>query len=59
LAVELEAFNRAEEKNYVRSTTPETVDGKIISMLKDLSAKFAQLQNESRGTDAASVENNS
>jgi hypothetical protein len=40
LAVKLEAYSRAERENYMRSTTAEPVDGKILSILEDLSAKF-------------------
>jgi hypothetical protein len=46
LAVELEAYNRAERKNYVRSTTAEPVDVKMLSMFQDLSTKFDQLHRE-------------
>ena len=48
LAVELEAYNRAEKRNYARPTTTEPVDGKTASALEDLCAKLESLQNEMR-----------
>ena len=45
LAVELEAYNRAEKRNYARPTTSETIDGRN-SVLEELSAKFDSLQKE-------------
>jgi hypothetical protein len=50
LAVDVEPYNRAKRKNYVhvRSITAETVNGKMLSMLIDLSAKFEQLHREMR-----------
>jgi septal ring factor EnvC (AmiA/AmiB activator) len=46
LAVELEAYNRAERKSYARSTTTES--SSETNALKALSAKFDSLQNEVR-----------
>jgi hypothetical protein len=48
LAVELEAYNRAEKRNYEQSTTTEPVDDRTASALKDLCAKLESLQNEMR-----------
>ena len=45
LAVELEAYNIAENRNYARPTTSETIDGRS-SVLEELSAKFDSLQKE-------------
>ena len=45
LAVELEAYNRAEKRNYARPTTSKTIDGRN-SVLEELSAKFDSLQKE-------------
>jgi hypothetical protein len=48
LVVELEAYNRAEKRNYARSTTIEPVDDRTASALEDLWAKLESLQNEMR-----------
>jgi hypothetical protein len=48
LAVELEAYNRAEKRNYARSTTIEPVDDRTASALKDFCAKLDSLHNEMR-----------
>jgi hypothetical protein len=40
LAVELEAYNRTEKRNYARSTTIEPVDDRTASALKDFCAKL-------------------
>jgi hypothetical protein len=48
LAVELEAYNRAEKRNYARSTTIKPVDDRTASALEDLWAKLESLQNETR-----------
>ena len=45
LAVELEAYNRAEKRNYARPTTSETIDVRN-SVLEKLSSKFDSLQKE-------------
>ena len=45
LAVELEAYNRAEKRNYASPTASETIDGRN-SVLEELSAKFDSLQKE-------------
>ena len=52
LAVELEAYNRAEKKNYARPTTAEPVDGKTASLLGDLCAKLETLEKEMRDLKA-------
>ena len=48
LAVELEAYNRAEQKNYGRSTTAEPLDGssRRVSLLGELCAKLETLQRQ-------------
>jgi hypothetical protein len=48
LAVELETYNRAEKRNYARSTTTEPVDDRTTSALKDLCTTLESLQNEMR-----------
>ena len=45
LAVELEAYNRAEKRNNASPTTSETIDSRN-SVLEELSAKFDSLQKE-------------
>jgi hypothetical protein len=57
LAVELEAYNRAEKRNYARSTTIEPVDDRTASALKDLCAKLESLHNEMRELKAQWKEN--
>jgi hypothetical protein len=47
LAVELEAYNRAERKSYARPTTTEP-SSETNALSKALSAKFDSLQNEVR-----------
>jgi hypothetical protein len=44
LAVELEAYNRAEKRNYARSTTIEPVDDRTASALKDLWANHCRMR---------------
>jgi uncharacterized C2H2 Zn-finger protein len=48
LAVELEAYTRAEKTNYARSTITEPVDCRTASALEELSAKVEALQTEIR-----------
>jgi hypothetical protein len=44
LAVELEVYNKAEKRNYTRSTTIHPVDGRTASALEDLCAKLDHLK---------------
>jgi hypothetical protein len=57
LAVELEAYNKAEKRKYARSTTIEPVDDRTASALKDFWAKLDSLHNEMRELKAQRKEN--
>jgi hypothetical protein len=57
LVIELEAYNRAEKRNYARSTTIEPVDDRTASALKDLWAKVESLHNDMRELKAQRKEN--
>jgi chromosome segregation ATPase len=48
LAVELEAYNKAEKRNNERSTTIEHMDGRTALVLEDICTKLESLQNEMR-----------